>query len=116
MATRFKDSSSMMVGCMIDTFYCGGPKGCGRLLCDKHRNQHTCERVDAIAAKKRAMTAEQIQAEVREKELLRTQQEAEAEAEKQAHLVEQAKGFAERKVCNGNSTRWPVLLSLLLSL
>lgn len=88
----------MMVSCMIDTFYCGGASGCGRLLCGKHRNQHTCERVDAVAAKRRAMTAEQIQVEVREKELLRAQREADAEAEKQAIAADQARGFAERKV------------------
>jgi hypothetical protein len=98
LATRFKDSSAMMVTCMIDTFYCGGSSGCGRILCEKHRNQHTCERVDAIAAKRRAMTPEQIQAEVRAKEAEKFQREAEEEATKHALALEQARGFAERKV------------------
>ena len=31
-----------------DTFWC---RDCGRVLCDTHRYQHTCERLDALKAK-----------------------------------------------------------------
>lgn len=58
---------------------------------------HTCEKVDALAAKKRAMTPEQIRKEVVEKELRRQQQDEEAAALKQQTLASQTAGFAERR-------------------
>eukprot|EP00614_Pseudopedinella_elastica_P006336 CAMPEP_0172609044 /NCGR_PEP_ID=MMETSP1068-20121228/29065_1 /TAXON_ID=35684 /ORGANISM="Pseudopedinella elastica, Strain CCMP716" /LENGTH=183 /DNA_ID=CAMNT_0013412467 /DNA_START=179 /DNA_END=730 /DNA_ORIENTATION=- len=79
---------------MIDTFWCDK---CGRLLCDKHRNQHTCERVDHLAAKRRAMTAEEIAAEVREKQNRQLQAAAEEAAEKEAKLRAASEGYTERK-------------------
>jgi cell division protein FtsB len=83
-----------MVETMLDTFWCDK---CGRITCEKHRSQHTCERQDFLAAKRRAMTVEQVAAEVAEKEHRRQQAEAEAEALKAAANRAISEGFLERK-------------------
>ena len=76
---RFASSSPMIVKPMLNTFWC---KECGRLLCENHRQQHTCERVDAEKARKQAMTHEQIAEEV-------------AKAEMQKELADAEKTFSE---------------------
>jgi heterodisulfide reductase subunit A-like polyferredoxin len=57
MEKRFGAISPLVVGSMVDTFWC---EHCGRLLCDKHRSLHTCERRDFLDAKQRNKTAAQI--------------------------------------------------------
>ena len=79
MEKRFASSSTLIVQSMIDvcifynvfcflflflfcvyflqTFWCDK---CGRVLCEKHRNQHTCERQDFLDAKRRSMTPDQV--------------------------------------------------------
>ena len=102
---RFANSSPMVVKPMLDTFWC---KDCGRLLCEAHRSQHTCERVDAEKARKQAMTYADIQREVTEAEQRREAEEAAAEALKRQQSEEAAQRYhvmkSRRKVIAGKST------------
>eukprot|EP00933_Yihiella_yeosuensis_P015445 TRINITY_DN13471_c0_g6_i1.p1 TRINITY_DN13471_c0_g6~~TRINITY_DN13471_c0_g6_i1.p1 ORF type:complete len:254 (-),score=64.22 TRINITY_DN13471_c0_g6_i1:82-798(-) len=75
---RFATSMPFVVKTMVGSFWC---EECGRLLCESHRSQHTCERFDAKKEKNFGMTHEQIKEELEEK--ARRQLEAE-EAEKAA--------------------------------
>jgi len=61
MDKRFGPISALVVLSMIDSFWCSA---CGRLLCDKHRSLHTCEKQDFLNAKQRSKTAEQIKVKV----------------------------------------------------
>ena len=79
---------------MLDTFFCGD---CGRLLCEAHRSLHTCERHDAEKQRKASMTYEQVQQEVREKELQKEQAAAEAEAERQTIAEQKATTYLMMK-------------------
>ena len=41
---KYTKMSPLVVRAQIGSFWC---KECGRLLCEAHRNQHTCEKEDA---------------------------------------------------------------------
>lgn len=90
MQSRFGNVSALVLPSMIDMFWCSK---CGRLLCEKHRGHHTCEKYDAMMAARRAMTAEEVRKEVAEAEQKKLQAEAEAEAEKAARDAEIASKY-----------------------
>lgn len=94
MQSRFGNVSALVLPSMINMFWC---EKCGRLLCEKHRGQHTCEKQDAMDAKRRAMTAEEVRQEVEEAQQLKLQQEAEAAAAKKASDAEKASQYFEIK-------------------
>lgn len=54
---RFEKSMSSVVKHMIETFWC---PSCGRLLCERHRDTHTCEKFDAEKERMRRMTADEV--------------------------------------------------------
>ena len=54
---NFKGTSPLIIRGMISSFWC---RDCGRLLCEAHRNQHVCERVDAKRAAERRLTIDEI--------------------------------------------------------
>mmetsp|Transcript_77698 Transcript_77698/g.197424 ORF Transcript_77698/g.197424 Transcript_77698/m.197424 type:complete len:262 (+) Transcript_77698:85-870(+) len=72
---RFKDMMSVMIVGMLDTFWC---RDCGRVLCQSHRYQHTCEILDRQKERNKTITHEQLAAQI-----------AEAEARRQAFEDEQ---------------------------
>lgn len=76
---KYGKVSPLVVRAQISTFWC---KECGRLLCEQHRHAHTCEAADARAARRRAMTGEEIREAARREEASRLDAEAKAEAEK----------------------------------
>eukprot|EP00929_Paragymnodinium_shiwhaense_P038564 TRINITY_DN20361_c0_g1_i1.p1 TRINITY_DN20361_c0_g1~~TRINITY_DN20361_c0_g1_i1.p1 ORF type:complete len:260 (+),score=55.10 TRINITY_DN20361_c0_g1_i1:76-855(+) len=91
MATkRFNSSMPFVVSKMHETFWC--PE-CGRILCEKHRANHTCERLDQQKERNANMTPEQIAARMAEAEKLQT---AKEEEEKLARRVIAQKEEAER--------------------
>merc|ERR1719199_1902388 len=47
----------MIIKSMSDQYWC---RDCGRVLCDKHRFDHTCERVDAEKEKRKNMSPEAL--------------------------------------------------------
>ena len=102
---RFASSSPMIVKPMLNTFWC---KECGRLLCENHRQQHTCERVDAEKARKQAMTHEQVAEEVARAEMQKEIADAEAAALKRQQSEEASARYfemkARRKILAGKST------------
>lgn len=94
MTSRFGNVSALVLPSMINMFWC---ESCGRLLCEKHRGLHTCERVDALAAKRRAMTAEEVRQEVEEAAQLKLQREVEAAAAKAESDARKASEYFEIK-------------------
>merc|ERR550532_833172 len=56
---------SMVVIHMLDSCWC---HECGRLLCEKHRYQHTCERLDQQKERNKHLTKEQLAAQLAEAE------------------------------------------------
>eukprot|EP00927_Polykrikos_kofoidii_P034608 TRINITY_DN29331_c0_g2_i1.p1 TRINITY_DN29331_c0_g2~~TRINITY_DN29331_c0_g2_i1.p1 ORF type:complete len:285 (-),score=73.65 TRINITY_DN29331_c0_g2_i1:273-1058(-) len=88
---RFNKSMPLMVKSMIETFWC--PE-CGRLLCEKHRHQHTCELLDQQKERNKRMTKEQIAAEIAEAEARR---EAEEEKQKAAKRIVAEADDAQRR-------------------
>jgi len=58
---KYASVSPLVVRAQIGAFWCSK---CGRLLCDAHRNQHTCEREDAEFARKRNQNVEDVRADL----------------------------------------------------
>uniref|UniRef100_A0A7S2BG31 Uncharacterized protein n=1 Tax=Alexandrium andersonii TaxID=327968 RepID=A0A7S2BG31_9DINO len=79
---RFSTSMSFVVSNMLDSFWCNE---CGRVLCEKCRYQHTCERLDQQKERNKHLTHEQLAAQL-----------AEAEAQKQA-IEDEKKAEARRE-------------------
>lgn len=93
---RFSTGMSVVVINMVDTFWC---KECGRILCEKCRYQHTCERLDQQKERNKHLTHEQLAAQIAEAEALKEAAEEEkaaaarkiAEAEEQQRLIRKDK-------------------------
>jgi len=89
---RFSGNMSFVVSQMLATFWC--PE-CGRILCEPHRYQHTCERLDLQKERNKHLTHEQLAAQLAEAEALKQAKEEQrkaearmvAEAEEQQRLV-----------------------------
>jgi len=60
---RFAKSMPFVVSKMIETFWC---KECGRVCCEKHMYQHTCERLDQVKERNAHLTHEQHAARLEE--------------------------------------------------
>lgn len=82
---RFATSMPFVVKTMLDTFWC---KECGRLLCESHRSQHTCERHDAKMAKLTAMSPEQLRAQMEAEAKRKIEAEDSAKAAQRAAAVQ----------------------------
>lgn len=78
---RFSKVSPLVVRAQIGSFWCAS---CGRLLCEAHRNQHTCEKEDAEAERRRRMNVDDIREDVRRREEAKAKADAEAAAKKRA--------------------------------
>eukprot|EP00747_Dinoflagellata_sp_TGD_P170272 gnl/TRDRNA2_/TRDRNA2_201412_c0_seq1.p1 gnl/TRDRNA2_/TRDRNA2_201412_c0~~gnl/TRDRNA2_/TRDRNA2_201412_c0_seq1.p1 ORF type:complete len:250 (-),score=62.06 gnl/TRDRNA2_/TRDRNA2_201412_c0_seq1:56-805(-) len=91
---RFKGSMPMIVKQMLDTYWCNE---CGRILCEKHRDQHTCERRDAVKEGLANMSPEKLkermEAEAARK--LAAEEAAKDEKRREAEVIE--RGIQERK-------------------
>lgn len=85
---RFSTSMSFVVSKMLESFWC--PE-CGRVLCEKHRYQHTCEKLDQQKARNKNLTHEQLAAQLAEAEALKQAAEdaKKAEARREAEALEQ---------------------------
>mmetsp|Transcript_59613 Transcript_59613/g.156739 ORF Transcript_59613/g.156739 Transcript_59613/m.156739 type:complete len:256 (-) Transcript_59613:43-810(-) len=85
---RFSTSMTFVVSKMLESFWC--PE-CGRVLCEPHRYQHTCERLDQQKERNKHLTHEQIAANMAEAEALKEASEAEkrSEARRVAEALEQ---------------------------
>lgn len=94
---RFSKSMSFVVKNMIETFWC---KECGRLLCEKHRDNHTCEKFDAEKERLRKMSVEDVKRQMIEAEERKTAAEAAAKDEERAKAEE-----ANRKVVEMQNRR-----------
>lgn len=64
---RFSSSMPSVVTHMFDSCWCNE---CGRVLCEKHRYQHTCERLDQQKERNKNLTKEQLAAQLAEAEAL----------------------------------------------
>jgi len=99
LAKKYKDTMSMIVKSLTDNFWC---KDCGRVVCDTHRYQHTCERLDAMKEKNSKITKEALLQQLQEDEARKEAVEAAAKAEKRraAEILEQEKSQrkAKRKI------------------
>lgn len=87
---KYAKVSPLVVRAQISTFWC---KECGRLLCEQHRHAHTCEAADARAARRRAMTGDEIREAARREEASRLDAEAKAEAGERAVKEARAASF-----------------------
>ncbi|CAE8682015.1 unnamed protein product [Polarella glacialis] len=93
---RFSTSMSFVVSKMLESFWC--PE-CGRVLCESHRYQHTCERLDEQKERNKKITPEQLMERLAQAEALKQGYEAEqkaearqvAEAQEQQRLVRKDK-------------------------
>jgi len=96
---KYKDTMSVIIKSMMDTFWC---RDCGRVLCDTHRYQHTCEKIDALKEKNAKITKEALLQQLRADEERKEATEAAAADEKRraAEHLEQAKSQrkAKRKI------------------
>mmetsp|Transcript_19586 Transcript_19586/g.29304 ORF Transcript_19586/g.29304 Transcript_19586/m.29304 type:complete len:261 (-) Transcript_19586:89-871(-) len=89
---RFNSMMSVLVVHMIDSFWC---RDCGRVLCESHRHQHTCELIDQQKERNKNITHEQLAAQIAEVEARKEAKEEEerlearriAEEEEQQRLV-----------------------------
>mmetsp|Transcript_40476 Transcript_40476/g.116342 ORF Transcript_40476/g.116342 Transcript_40476/m.116342 type:complete len:266 (+) Transcript_40476:124-921(+) len=78
MATkRFKGTMSVIVAQMLDSFWCNE---CGRVLCESHRYQHTCERLDEQKERNKNISREALAAQMAEAERLKEAAEEEKRA------------------------------------
>eukprot|EP00403_Amphidinium_massartii_P047785 CAMPEP_0178459782 /NCGR_PEP_ID=MMETSP0689_2-20121128/48327_1 /TAXON_ID=160604 /ORGANISM="Amphidinium massartii, Strain CS-259" /LENGTH=258 /DNA_ID=CAMNT_0020086309 /DNA_START=76 /DNA_END=852 /DNA_ORIENTATION=- len=62
---RYSKSMSFVVSKMLESFWC--PE-CGRVLCEAHRDQHTCERLDQQKERNKHLTHEQLASQLAEAE------------------------------------------------
>jgi len=76
---KFKGMMSLVAKQMLDSCWCNE---CGRMLCDKHRHQHTCERLDQQKERNKHLTKEQLAAQMAEAEAIKAAQEEAVQAEK----------------------------------
>lgn len=76
---RFSGMMSFVAKQMLDSCWCNE---CGRVLCEKHRHQHTCERLDQQKERNKHLTGEQLAAQIAEAELIKAAQEEKVQAEK----------------------------------
>lgn len=90
LAKKYKETMAVIIKSMMDTFWC---RDCGRVLCDSHRYQHTCERLDALKERNAKITKEALLEQLREDEARKEAQEAAAKAEQRraAERLEEAK-------------------------
>lgn len=99
LAKKYRETMSVIIKSMIDTFWC---RDCGRVLCDTHRYQHTCERLDALKEKNAKITKEALLEQLRADEERMEAAEAAARAEQRraAEQLEQEKSQrkAKRKI------------------
>ncbi|CAK9007930.1 unnamed protein product [Durusdinium trenchii] len=79
-----------------DTFWC---RDCGRVLCDTHRYQHTCERLDALKAKNDSWSMQALLEQLREDEARKDALEAQVKAEQQraAEKLEEEKSHRKNQ-------------------
>lgn len=87
---RFASSMPLVVKTMLDAFWC---KDCGRLLCEAHRDAHTCEKLEALKEARAAMAPEKIRAQLEEEK----RQKAAAEEAAKAPQREATKAADERR-------------------
>jgi len=78
---KFAKVSPLVVRAQVGSFWCAS---CGRLLCDAHRNQHTCEKEDAERARKRNQNVAQVRESLRREAAAKEAADAEAAAAKRA--------------------------------
>lgn len=94
----------MIIKQMSDQYWC---KDCGRVLCDKHRYQHTCEVIDAEKEKNSKMTIEELRLRLEVDAARKLAIEAVAEDEKRAaaEIVEGEKAIRKgrRKLIAGKA-------------
>jgi len=130
---RFSGSMSVIVAQMLDSFWCNE---CGRVLCESHRHQHTCERLDhqkernkhltgmqvlsqyeqadrmKIQAAEEKAAAERAAAEARERERLIRKDKRELLAKKAKYVEDFLQGFTrdtEATAARGNQVREELL-------
>lgn len=103
---RFSGTSSFVVKSMLDTCWCSE---CGRLLCESHRHQHTCERIDQQKEKNRTLTHEQLRAQMEEAEALKAameeQQKSAQRAEAEAAEAQRQQRKEKRKILASKAKR-----------
>lgn len=85
---RYSTSMSFVVSKMLESFWCNE---CGRVLCEKCRYQHTCERLDQQKERNKHLTHEQLAAQMAEAEALKqaAEDEKKAAARREAVAEEQ---------------------------
>merc|ERR1719181_2466400 len=93
LAKKYKETMAMIVKNMSDQFWC---RDCGRVLCDKHRYSHTCERVDAEKEKRKNITHEELRQQLVDAEARKEAAEAAQKDEERAAKEEHAKAVSER--------------------
>ncbi|KAJ8608741.1 hypothetical protein CTAYLR_007804 [Chrysophaeum taylorii] len=102
---KYNKTSPVVLRAQISSFWC---KECSRLLCEKHRNLHKCERVDAARQAARRMTGEEIRERARIAEARRVEQETlEAERKRRENEAKAARHYlwkSRRKLVAGRST------------
>eukprot|EP00928_Gymnodinium_smaydae_P000633 TRINITY_DN10241_c0_g1_i1.p1 TRINITY_DN10241_c0_g1~~TRINITY_DN10241_c0_g1_i1.p1 ORF type:complete len:209 (-),score=63.49 TRINITY_DN10241_c0_g1_i1:56-682(-) len=91
---KYKDTMAMIVKQMSDQYWCND---CGRVLCDKHRYQHTCERIDAEKERNAKMTNEELRERMEREAALKLAAEEAAKDEKRAEAEALERVNAERK-------------------
>lgn len=99
LAKKYKETMAAIVKNMLDNFWC---RDCGRVLCDTHRYQHTCEVIDAAKEKNAKITKEALLQQLADDEARKEAAEAAAKAERlrAAEILEQEKSQrkAKRKI------------------
>jgi len=93
---KYKDTMPMIVKQMIDQFWC---RDCGRVLCDQHRMQHTCERIDAEKEKMSKITREELREQMEDAERRNLAAEAAKKDEERAarEIIEKQKSDRKDK-------------------
>ncbi|CAK9007929.1 unnamed protein product [Durusdinium trenchii] len=96
LAKKYKETMAVIVKSMMDTFWC---RDCGRVLCDTHRYQHTCERLDALKAKNDSWSMQALLEQLREDEARKDALEAQVKAEQQraAEKLEEEKSHRKNQ-------------------
>jgi len=87
---RFAKSMSFVVSQMLESFWC--PE-CGRVLCEPHRYQHTCEKLDQMKERNKNISHEQLASQMAEVETRKeaAEEEKKVAARQEAEAVEQEK-------------------------
>jgi len=74
---RFNGTMSFIVGQLADSYWCNE---CGRILCESHRYQHKCERLDQQKERNKHLTHDQMAARIAQEEALRQARDEETKA------------------------------------